>query len=241
MIECIHGHERRIAPVHRTASLTNGFTLIEVLVVVGIIGLLAGILVPTLSTARQQARGTVCLANLKTVAYAQLAYLNDQKKFPPLNNEPKDGNWQYSYLIYDGKDWHNCFGPLIRHASLRQEIDVLYCPLQVSPYHRFATPLNPWPVRPNNDTRASYARRPKLSGRQSTDFKRNIGIFADVLHLPEVVQSGHKKGVNAAYLDGHALWVWDTGKFTDNDLGSPFDPIGNEVIEDLWEAIDKKG
>jgi prepilin-type N-terminal cleavage/methylation domain-containing protein len=45
----------------------GGFTLIEVLVVIGIIGVLVAILVPSLSTARNQSRSTLCQTNLRTL------------------------------------------------------------------------------------------------------------------------------------------------------------------------------
>lgn len=61
----------------------SGFTLIEVLVVVAIIALLVAILLPSLSKARQQARNTVCAANLKSIGHAVLFYTQAQKDFYP--------------------------------------------------------------------------------------------------------------------------------------------------------------
>jgi len=59
-----------------------GFTLIELLVVVAIIALLISILLPSLSRAREQAKMTTCLANLKTLGTASAAYiLNEKERF----------------------------------------------------------------------------------------------------------------------------------------------------------------
>lgn len=55
----------------------RGFTLIELLVVVAIIGLLISILVPSLSAARQRARGVRCLTNLHTLGQGASIYLNE--------------------------------------------------------------------------------------------------------------------------------------------------------------------
>jgi prepilin-type N-terminal cleavage/methylation domain-containing protein len=60
----------------------HAFTLVELLVVIGIITVLIGILMPVLSKAREQAQTTACMSNLKHVGAAMEMYSNDFKKFP---------------------------------------------------------------------------------------------------------------------------------------------------------------
>jgi prepilin-type N-terminal cleavage/methylation domain-containing protein/prepilin-type processing-associated H-X9-DG protein len=61
----------------------SGFTLIELLVVVAIIAILAAMLLPALSQAREKARAAVCLNNLKQLALATMLYANDNKGYMP--------------------------------------------------------------------------------------------------------------------------------------------------------------
>jgi prepilin-type N-terminal cleavage/methylation domain-containing protein/prepilin-type processing-associated H-X9-DG protein len=78
----------------------RGFTLIELLVVIAIIAILAAILFPVFARAREKARQTSCLSNLKQIGLAFMMYVQDYDEMMPMAVYP---DWQ---TYWDTKvDW----------------------------------------------------------------------------------------------------------------------------------------
>src|SRR5438045_2459970 len=78
---------------------STAFTLVELLVVIGIIAVLIAFLLPTLSRAREQSNRTSCLANLRTIGQAMVLYANTFKDRLP-NSNPANTAYDYDSINF---------------------------------------------------------------------------------------------------------------------------------------------
>jgi prepilin-type N-terminal cleavage/methylation domain-containing protein/prepilin-type processing-associated H-X9-DG protein len=95
----------------RISKFNKGFTLIELLVVIAIIGILAGILLPVLSRARESARKTQCMSNVKQIGMGLIMYANENSEIFPSSTATNPAmaslNLLYDTYISDNKVF-NC-------------------------------------------------------------------------------------------------------------------------------------
>jgi prepilin-type N-terminal cleavage/methylation domain-containing protein/prepilin-type processing-associated H-X9-DG protein len=105
---------------------SKGFTLIELLVVIAIIAILAAILFPVFAQAREKARATSCLSNMKNIATAWMMYTQDydEKMVPMVNSlslptTPDGGTQQWTAKMLEPyfKTWAIWACPSIGHDN----------------------------------------------------------------------------------------------------------------------------
>jgi prepilin-type N-terminal cleavage/methylation domain-containing protein len=148
----------------------RAFTLVELLVVIGIIAILVSILLPTMSRAREAALSVNCLSNLRDIGNTLQMYANENKDRVPLGFF---NNQRYESYIISYKQtasppdtrFYPVLGPLYVANHMR-DARVFYCPSpnNVDDRWQYNTSTNPWPPEQALSLiRAGYYFRPEFS------------------------------------------------------------------------------
>src|SRR5437762_920753 len=158
------------SPRDNSASELNraGFTLVELLVVIGIITILIAILLPVITRAREAANRSACLSNLRQLGQAFNMYANQSKGHIPLGHISDEYQWDYTLNFANSTKAFVTHLGVLRDAHLLDSPKTYMCPSEADPQWHFATIENPWPFvtipSPTaHHTRIAYGTRPGWS------------------------------------------------------------------------------
>ena len=193
--------------------MRHGFTLIELLVVIAIIAILAAILFPVFARAREKARQTSCLNNVKQLGLAHMMYAQDyDERLVPLSN------CRYSSGT---RAWTDLIQPYIANRQ------ILICPSRSTLAVGYGVSFN---NLASDDTsagalgagRALADIKSPADAAMLTEVERETGAAMSWYYSPKIYAFGavsgyeyngiaypgrHNDGNNVAFCDGHAKWV----------------------------------
>ena len=224
--------------------IQHGFTLIELLVVIAIIAILAAILFPVFARARENARRTSCLSNLKQAGLAVMMYVQDYDERLPFRRIAVDpatpdadypgGKWTPN-IFY----WQQNLYPYVKNKQF------YVCPSigfsAGSPYlgnygaNSFVlTPESGAPLAQSQLVAAAstymlmdagqysiHPSQPRVtngpSGYLPGTGRLGIAVGSTTANLRDDFQDGrHFHGVNVAFADGHAKWLMSSVLLTES-------------------------
>jgi prepilin-type N-terminal cleavage/methylation domain-containing protein/prepilin-type processing-associated H-X9-DG protein len=207
---------------------TSGFTLIELLVVIAIIAILASLLLPALSRAKQKAWTTACLSNVRQIGIASRMYADENQDALPRSS-------------HQGQSWVGSLQPYLGGTNLWR------CPRDPNKTRTYSYAINDFLLPPEpGSTATDYNKSTSLPSASETLFMAECAddyAFIDHFHFvpsddgdyspggfaSQVGVKRHQSGANYLFVDGHAQFLsWNLVRPILNAAGSRFvDPAGN--------------
>lgn len=211
----------------------EAFSLIELLVVMGIIALLMGISLPAIHKVKEQAKSAVCSSNMREIGFAANVYSEDRDLFIPRGTQNAgEGHWFELFMPYMAQRPVN---------NDYRNVKVYRCPSYPDREQTVCYVVNAWAFSSEDDTVGYETTKPtKLTEcrgraysvyladneygawrpiiRRATDagiqrcdvwYREHLpdSVVEDVTFGRRVARDRHRKGSNYLYLDWHVDWV----------------------------------
>jgi prepilin-type processing-associated H-X9-DG protein/prepilin-type N-terminal cleavage/methylation domain-containing protein len=217
---------------NRQSKIFNFFTLVELLIVIAIIAILAGLLLPALNKAKEASKKSACIGNMKQMVLALNLYGDDYNKYSPLTG------WAYFQTPEMPPQaagmWYNELRSYLGNEK------VMICPSapvewgksHYSPHWawiyrlRFGKPMKDgnqifaggipmWLMTYPSAVMAFGEAKPSLASINTTKgwyhgngVFRNYGINGDGLSSNDAMRAYmHSNGMNCGFFDGHVEWL----------------------------------
>ena len=202
---------------HRNYPRRAGFTLIELRVVIAIIAILAAILFPVFAKAREKARQTSCLSNMKQMGLAMLMYMDDyDERFCKVTCSAGTNYKWFEPIDPYIRNKQILFCPSLRGQSTSGTPKTDYvlngCFAQGAPLAMFDEPAAQIMVAERNAAKPYQGYKPWPSDGVSWDdlstYQHGTPAHNHFNHLAK--DTRHNGGSNYNFADGHAKWLrWD--------------------------------